>query len=121
MRNDGNDLALDHLGQPVIHRLRNAEIVEFHQQIPRAANAPALRSLECRLHVLKGEMKVTSEAQLRLWPDPGLQLLQESGQIGAIVEVSVVRMRRSYHVLDPILSRHAAHSLAGLPRFRSEE
>src|SRR5579872_6096866 len=88
---DGNNLPLSHLADPLINLLGNVEIAELDQQVATVRDAELLRRLERALHVLEREVKVASQAQLRGRSDSLLKGFEQMGKIFAIVMIVVVR------------------------------
>ncbi len=117
--NDRNDPPLSHLADPIINLLGNAEITELDQQVATVRDAKLLRRLERSLHVLKREVKVTPQAQLRGWADSLLKGFEQMGKILAIVVIVVVGMRGCDDMLSAILGCHAAHLFGNFPRLRA--
>src|SRR5579864_1960009 len=85
--NDGNNLPLSHLRDPVINLLGNAEIAELDQQVASVRDGELLRRLERALHVLEREVKIAPQAQLRGWSDSLLKGFEQMGKILAVIVI----------------------------------
>src|SRR5438874_11009338 len=98
MSKDGRDALAVQIRKPYVNLRLNTEVAEFDQQISAAGYAISLRGFGRALHVLVRKMEVAPQAQLRSVADTLLQVLQQAGQIFAVVEVPVVGVRRSDYV-----------------------
>ncbi len=107
------------LAKPLVHLRRDAEIAELNQQVAGVSDAIALRRRHGALQIFVREMKVTAQVQFRSFSNPFLEILQQAGEVFAIIEITIVRMGGGDDVLDAILHRHPAHALSGLPGFRA--
>ena len=116
MRDDrGQPSYLDFI-KNAIELLRNKLLGEFNQQVRALVDGEVHRRLDKLLNVVVGEVKITSQKELRLFSDGRLKFCNLLAVDVGIERVSIVTVRCSNKMRYAIFGRDAAHRNSLLKR-----
>ncbi len=95
----------------------DAVVAEFDQQIVGFSDGVGVGLLQNAFQIFERKMKIAAQHQLQRGPSLLLELVEQSGEVGAVVRVTVVGMRSGDGVGDSVSRRHPAHFDGNLPGF----
>src|ERR1700681_4804943 len=95
MRQDRREPTIRQAGEKRRKLRGDTVIAKFDQQIICLPNGIGLRMLQNAFQIFKGQVKVAPEAELQRGTRFLSKLIEQFGEIGAIVSISIVSVRSS--------------------------
>ena len=119
MGQDGREVAISQANKTVRKLGRNTEITKFNQQIICLTDRVGMRLLEDALQILERKMKIAAQSQFQIQRRTNLlpQLIEQPGEVGAIIGVTIVGVRGGDRVSNAVRRGHAAHFDGYIPGF----